>query len=88
MMNCVDEKPDEAADICADLQDHLLNAMLRMRSQNICPTCALYAISMTVAQTFIEHTNCDEKDVVKAGMAGFSRACNIHVSVISENSVH
>jgi len=87
-MNCVEEKSDEATDICLELQNHLLNAMLRMRDQNICPTCALYAISITVANTFSEQTSCDAKDIMKAGIAGFAKVCNVHAEIVDEGAVH
>lgn len=87
-MNCVEEKADEAADICGELQNHLLNAMLRMSDQKICPTCALYAISITLAKTFSEQTSCDAADIMKAGIAGFARACNVHTEIVDEGAVH
>lgn len=87
-MTCVEEKSDEAADVCLELQNHVLKAMKDFREHGICPTCALYAISMTVANIFKEQTSCDVRDIMKAGLAGFSRGCELHVEIVDEGFIH
>lgn len=87
MSSCIENNAAVVVDICSELQPELLYTMQQLNKNGVCPTCALYAIAMMVAQSFKEKTDCENEDIMKAAIAGVAKACDAHVS-IEEGSVH
>jgi hypothetical protein len=88
MTTCIDDNNEEVVDICSTFRLDILATMQAFSKVDVCPTCALYAISSTLALVFKDNTSVQDDEIMKVALAGLGNACNTHVEVVGEGTIN